>query len=110
MITSLTPPTSEAIEVLKNNFPDRTKVLVTVPNYASVQVMAASLNQKETIHPDHYWYFSPYTLCRLFREKDFELDELNFGMYYQMKTKINIVMKKFPFNGDCIIAIFSIKK
>lgn len=101
---------SQAIEVLKNSFSAGTKVLVTVPNYASVQAMAASLNQKETIHPDHYWYFSPYTLCRLFSEKGFELNELNFGMYYQLKTKINVVMKKFPFNGDCIIAIFSIKK
>jgi 2-polyprenyl-3-methyl-5-hydroxy-6-metoxy-1,4-benzoquinol methylase len=100
---------SKAIAVLKNSFAEGTKVLVTVPNYSSIQAIAASLNQKETIHPDHYWYFSPYTLTRLFQGANFVLEELNFGMYYQRDTKINIVMKKFPFNGDCIIAIFSIK-
>ncbi len=99
----------EAIDVLHKTFVNGTQVLVTVPNYMAIDNMAASFNKTETIHPDHYWYFSPYTLCRLF-DKRFELLQLHFGMYYQRHTKINTVLKTFPFNGDCIIAIFSIKK
>ncbi len=101
---------AKALEILHNNFPSGCKVLVTVPNYASIDCMAASLNKTESIHPDHYWYFSPYTLCKLFNKEMFYLQELHFGMYYQKNTKINSVMKQFPYNGDCIIAIFTIKK
>lgn len=100
----------EAIDVLHDTFINGTQVLLTVPNYMAIDNIAASFNKTETIHPDHYWYFSPYTLCRLFDDKRFELLQLNFGMYYQRRTKINAVVKKFPFNGDCIIGIFSIKK
>ncbi len=101
---------AKALDILYNQFNAGTQILVTVPNYAAIDNLAASLNKMETIHPDHYWYFSPYTLCKLFNKEKFELQQLNFGMYYQRKTKINRVMKSFPFNGDCIIAIFSIKK
>ena len=101
---------AEAIDVLHDTFIAGTQVLVTVPNYMAIDNMAASFNKTETIHPDHYWYFSPYTLCRFFDDKRFELLQLHFGMYYQRHTKINAVLKKFPFNGDCIIAVFSIKK
>ncbi|MBA2563484.1 MAG: methyltransferase domain-containing protein [Chitinophagaceae bacterium] len=100
----------QALDVLHDTFTNGTQVLVTVPNYMAIDNMAASFNKTETIHPDHYWYFSPYTLCRLFDDRRFELLQLHFGMYYQRHTKINAVLKRFPFNGDCIIAIFSIKK
>lgn len=101
---------AKALDILHAHFTNGTQILVTVPNYAAVDGMAASLNKKEAIHPDHYWYFSPYTLCKLFDKDKFELQQLNFGMYYQRNTKLNMVMKSFPFNGDCIIAVFSIKK
>ncbi len=100
----------DAIDILHKAFTNGTQVLVTVPNYMAIDNMAASFNKTETIHPDHYWYFSPYTLCKLFDKDKFELHQLNFGMYYQRNTKLNMVMKSFPFNGDCIIAVFSIKK
>lgn len=100
----------EAIDVIHDTFINGTQVLVTVPNYMAIDNMAASFNKTESIHPDHYWYFSPYTLCRLFDDRKFELHQLHFGMYYQRHTKINTVLKRFPFNGDCIIAIFTIKK
>lgn len=101
---------SGALEILHRHFNNGTKVLVTVPNYAAMDTLAASLNKTESIHPDHYWYFSPYTLSKLFNRDKFELSDLHFGMYYQRNKKINSVMKAFPYNGDCIIAIFSIKK
>ena len=101
---------AKALEVLHEHFSNGTKILVTVPNYVSLSSLAASLNKTESIHPDHYWYFSPYTLCKLFNKEKFQLEQLHFGMYYQRDTKINAVMKNFLFNADCIIAVFSIKK
>jgi 2-polyprenyl-3-methyl-5-hydroxy-6-metoxy-1,4-benzoquinol methylase len=100
----------EAIEILYNSFKHGTKVLVTVPNYTALDSVSASLNKTESIHPHHYWYFSPYTLTKLFDDKKFTTEELHFGMYYQLGKKINAVMHNFLYNGDCIMAIFSINK
>jgi hypothetical protein len=100
----------KAIDVLHQSFPSGTQILVTVPNYTSLDSFAASLNRSESIHPHHHWYFSPYTLCKLLDEKRFELNQLHFGMYYQPKARINIALKSFPFNGDCIIGLFTVLK
>lgn len=99
-----------ALDILFEHFNNDTKILVTVPNYAAIDSLAASLHKKESIHPDHFWYFSPYTVTKLFNEKRFKLLQLHFGMYYQKSKKINSVLKAFPFNSDCIIAVFAIKK
>lgn len=101
---------ARALDVLFEHFNNGTKILVTVPNYAAIGSLAASLHKTESIHPDHYWYFSPYTLTKLFNKEKFKLLDLHFGMYYQRSKKINSLLKAFPFNGDCIIAIFEIKK
>jgi 2-polyprenyl-3-methyl-5-hydroxy-6-metoxy-1,4-benzoquinol methylase len=98
-----------AIELLHQSFKPGTKILVTVPNYTSLDALSASLNKTESIHPLHYWYFSPFTLTKLFDETHFTLEQLHFGMYYQPDKKINAVMRKFLYTGDCIMAIFSIK-
>jgi hypothetical protein len=100
----------KAVDLLHQSFPAGTTVLVTVPNYTALDSLAAGFNKTESIHPYHYWYFSPFTLRRLFDVKKFELNQLHFGMYYQPKSGINPVLKKFPFNGDCIIALFTILK
>lgn len=100
----------QALDVLHSYFNNGTQVLVTVPNYTSLNSIGASLHKTELIHPDHYWYFSPYTLCKLFGNHKFELQQLYFGMYYQKNKKINAVMKEFSFNADCIIAVFLLKK
>lgn len=100
----------KAIDILHKSFDAGVTVMVTVPNYTAMDSIAASLHQTESIHPDHFWYFSPYTLCRLLDEKRFELKQIHFGMYYQPHTRINAIMKAFPFNGDCIIGVFSIIK
>lgn len=100
----------KAIEVLHTNFAAGTMVLVTVPNYTALDCWAASLNNAESIHPNHHWYFSPYTLRRLFDEKRFKMEQLHFGMYNQTGYPVNPVLKKFPFNGDCILALFTIIK
>lgn len=100
----------KAVDILYEGFPGGTRVLVTVPNHSALDTIAASLAKTESIHPHHHWYFSPYTLRRLFDDKRFHLEQLHFGMYYQHKAKINFALKQFPFTGDCIMAIFSITK
>ncbi|MEO6721818.1 MAG: methyltransferase domain-containing protein [Ferruginibacter sp.] len=109
VLEHLTDP-YKAIEILYRSFDAGTIVLVTVPNYTSLDSLTASLHKTESIHSHHHWYFSPYTLRKLFDDKRFKLLQLNFGMYYQPQTKINAVLKEFPLNGDCIIALFSIIK
>ena len=100
----------QAVDLLFNSFAHGTKILVTVPNYAALDCIAASIHNTETIHPHHCWYFSPFTLNKLFDSNRFHLEQLHFGMYYQPKKNINMVMRKFPFNGDCIMAVFLINK
>ncbi len=100
----------KAIDILYDSFQAGTQVLITVPNYTAMDTMSASLNQTESIHPHHHWYFSPFTLRQLLDDKRFVLNRLHFGMYYEAGTKINFVMKSFPFNGDCIMGLFTIIK
>ncbi len=100
----------KAIDILYNTFNSGTKILVTVPNYTALDSISASLNKTESIHPHHYWYFSPYTLCKLFDDKRFVLEQMHFGMYYKFGKRLNFVMRSFNFNADCIMAIYSIKK
>ena len=100
----------KAIDILYDSFGNETKIVVTVPNYMALDSIVSSLSNTEAIHPHHHWYFSPYTLRKLFDDKRFKLLDLNFGMYYLQNTPINVVLKQFPFNGDCIIATFSIVK
>ena len=100
----------KAIDILYDSFGDETKILVTVPNYMALDSIVSSFSKTEAIHPHHHWYFSPYTLRKLFDDKKFKLLDLNFGMYYLQNTVINGVLKQYPFNGDCIMATFSIDK
>jgi Methyltransferase domain len=99
-----------AADILYNSFNEGTRLLVTVPNYLALDNLAAALHTTEAVHPHHYWYFSPYTLCRVFDKALFTLEELHFGMYYQPAKKINSVLRAYPFYGDCIMAVFSINK
>jgi len=103
------PNPSQIIESMSRIFSSETFFLVTVPNYTSLDSFAGSLNEKESVHPDHYYYFSPYTLLKLFPDARFELQQLVFGMYFQMGKKINFVLRRFPFAGDCIIGVFKLK-
>lgn len=100
----------QAVENLYHAFDNSTTLIVTTPNYASLSYMSASLHNTEMIHPDHYWYFSPVTLLKLFPTDRFELVEFNFGMYFQKDKKINFVLRQFPFLGECLMAVLKIKK
>jgi hypothetical protein len=101
---------ASATALMSKVFTDNTKVLVTVPNYTSLDSVSASLNKTESIHPHHYWYFSPYTLNKLFSEQGFSCEYMCFGMYYNTGVSINPVLQKNAFTGDCIIAVFNLNK
>jgi 2-polyprenyl-3-methyl-5-hydroxy-6-metoxy-1,4-benzoquinol methylase len=104
------PNPYKAVEILYNTFKQGTKILVTVPNYTSLDSFAASLNKTESIHQHHYWYFSPFTLQKLFNKEQFICEQMQFGMYYSSGVKINSVLKSNAFTGDCIMAVFLLKK
>lgn len=99
-----------AVSVLHQSFPAGTQVLVTVPNYLALDNIAAGLHHAESVHPDHYWHFSPYTLRRLFDDRQFKLETFHFGMYYQPGVAVNAMLRRYPFYGDCIMAVFTILK
>lgn len=80
------------------------ELLVTVPNYMAWDGIAASLNNTESVHPDHEWYFSPYTLLKKFDKAKWKLQEFAYGLY---GTSVpNFIQKQFPVTGDCLIAVF----
>jgi hypothetical protein len=83
------------------------ELLVTVPNYTSLDSIAATLNITESVHEDHHWYFSPYTLLRKFDKTQWELKQFAFGVYGDKLP--NAVQQQFPATGDCIIAVFKRK-
>jgi hypothetical protein len=101
---------ASAITLMSKTFKENTQVLVTVPNYTSLDSVSASLNKTESVHPHHYWYFSPYTLNKLFIEQGFACEYMCFGMYYNTGVSINPVLQNNTFTGDCIIAVFNLNK
>jgi Methyltransferase domain len=92
------------IEQLEQKLKTGQEILVTVPNYISFDSMAASLHGKESVHADHEWYFSPYTLLKKFSKQKWQLSYFAYGKYGN--NQINPVQKQFPATGDCIITVF----
>jgi hypothetical protein len=85
------------------------ELLVTVPNYISFDSLAAALNNTESVHPDHEWYFSPYTLSKKFDEKNWKLKTVIPAMYGSRNTNYNFVRRAFPGLSDCLIAVIQKK-
>jgi hypothetical protein len=48
------------------------RLLVTVPNAFSVVGFTNALHGIESVHPDHYHYYSPYTLHRILSDSGFQ--------------------------------------
>ncbi len=83
------------------------ELMITVPNYTSLDSIAASLHGTESVHPDHHWYFSPYTLLQKFNKEEWQLLHFEFGLYGAAMP--NFIQKKYMATGDCIIAVFKKK-
>jgi hypothetical protein len=62
------------------------KLLVTVPNAFNAYAFAECLNGKENVHPDHYFYFSPYTLRKILLDYNFQIEDLSFYISPNLKN------------------------
>lgn len=62
------------------------QLCVTVPNVFSFTAFVSALNGVEAVHPDHYYYFSPYTLQRLLHDNGFSKVKL-YQYSWGLKTR-----------------------
>jgi hypothetical protein len=95
------------IRQLKEKLLPGQQVLITVPNYISYDSLSAALHKTESIHPDHHWYFSPYTLSSKFNPEYWSQEDLIFGLYGEKRP--NFIQQSFPAIADCLIMIFKRK-
>lgn len=93
------------IQQLNQKMKPGQELLVTVPNYVSFDSLAAVLHRTESIHPDHEWYFSPFTLARKFDTRYWTLKTLMPAAYGSRNRKQNFVKRSFPALSDCLIAV-----
>lgn len=72
------PNPSRALENLKRilQLNPKSSLLVTVPNAYSKEHFAAAANGIESVHPDHYYYFSPVTLKKIITDAGFSSVEI----------------------------------
>jgi len=97
----------EVIEELTKKMKHGQQILITVPNYLSADNIAASLNQTESVHADHYWYFSPYTLGKIFDSEKWVRKE--FAYVFYGKKDPNFIQVKHKHLSDGLAAIFELK-
>ena len=95
------------IEDLQTKLTPGQQLIVTVPNYISFDSLSAVLHNTESVHPDHHWYFSPYTLAKKFNPNFWCQEKLIFGLYGEKKP--NFIQKTFPSIADCIVMVLSRK-
>jgi 2-polyprenyl-3-methyl-5-hydroxy-6-metoxy-1,4-benzoquinol methylase len=81
------------------------ELLITVPNYVSFDSLAAVLNRTESVHPDHEWYFSPFTLSKKFDTRQWNKKVLLPAMYGKIDESYNFVKRSFPGLSDCLIVV-----
>lgn len=96
-----------AIEHMAKNMKIGQTILVTVPNYVSADNLAASLNQTESVHSDHYWYFSPYTLGKIFCSEKWIRKDFAY-VFYGDKAP-NFIQKKYSHLSDGLAALYELK-
>lgn len=60
---------------------NQSSLLVTVPNVYSSSNFMLALDGIEAIHPDHYYYYSPYTLKKILQDTGFKNIEIMFYNY-----------------------------
>jgi len=64
-----------------------TKLLITTPSAFSLKRFVAwSLGNKEHVHPDHCYYFSPSTLTQLLNRSGLGLESYSFFMWKNRRT------------------------
>lgn len=80
-------------------------LIISVPNITSLDAIAASLNRSESVHPDHHWYFSPFTLLKKFPADKWQMIDFAFGLYGSLNDaeNNNPLLKHYPNLGDCLL-------
>jgi len=64
-----------------------TKLLITTPSaFSRKRFVAWSLGNKEHVHPDHCYYFSPSTLTQLLNRSGLGLESYSFFMWKNRRT------------------------
>lgn len=96
---------SEFLNLLHQKMYVGQELLISVPNYISYDSLAAVLNHTESVHPDHEWYFSPYTLSKKFDPSQWNIKALLPAMYGRKDETYNFVKRSFPGLSDCLIAV-----
>lgn len=99
------PDPAEFIKVLAGNMRAGQELVVSVPSYAAWDNLAAALQGTESVHPDHEWYFSPYTLQKKFPVEQWEVVQLMPAFYGAASGTINLVKRAFPGLADCWVLI-----
>lgn len=56
--------------------PERTQLIITVPNAFRLETLRQMLHGVEFVHPDHKYWFSYRTLCHLIRSAGLRVDEV----------------------------------
>ena len=95
------------IEKLQASLRAGQRLLVTVPNYVSADNIAAALHKKESVHADHYWYFSPYTLGKIFDSEKWIRKDFAY-VFYGDKAP-NFIQRKYSHLSDGLAALYELK-
>lgn len=88
-------------------------LVVTVPNALGLRVWLHGLRGRESVHPEHVAYFSPYTTYNVLQKLGFDVEELLSYWYPSTRRGVNLVKqlvvggltKRLPFMGDGVIAV-----
>ncbi len=99
-----------ALKNLHMLLPASAKLVITVPNVFALQNFAAAVQHYESVHPDHYWYYSPFTFSKLAALCGFTVTQTDFGMYYGQGTQPNSLLAGNAWLGDCLIMVLEKSK
>ena len=73
--------------VKKIMVPDKTELIITVPNAFRFDTLLWLLLGKEYIHPDHYYWFSYHTITNLLKKNGYYID----GLYVYTFQPIGVI-------------------
>lgn len=85
-------------------------VIITTVNFASIKKLSRLLLRKETVHPDHVYYFSFSTLSCLLKKCDYQVEEWatywwDVGIISKLVNKIFKRISIFQYYADnlCLV-------
>lgn len=88
-------------------------LIATVPNALAIRIFFHNFKRRENVHPDHVYYFSPYTMASMLKRYKFKVEAI-YGYWYPstrslvkpIKNFIFSILSKYnPFIGDGIVVV-----